>query len=63
MDKFNAPIDQWNTKEVTNMNRMFDGASSFNQLITMDTSQVTNMSFMFHNASGRIALTTGAAVE
>ena len=32
---FNAPIDQWNTSEVTNMSCMFDGASSFNQPITM----------------------------
>ena len=51
MEKFNAPIDQWNTKEVTNMSYMFAGASSFNQPITMDTSQVTDRSMMFQGAT------------
>ena len=51
MDKFNAPIDQWNTSEVTNMKGMFLRASSFNQPITMDTSKVTDMSHMFSGAS------------
>ena len=27
MKTFNAPIDQWNTSEVTNMRSMFNGAS------------------------------------
>ena len=51
MTKFNAPIDQWNTSQVINMYCMFDGASSFNQPITMDTSQVTSMFRMFAGAS------------
>ena len=44
---FNAPLDQWDTSKVINMKGMFFGASSFNQLITMDTSQVTEMSDKF----------------
>ena len=55
MDKFNAPIDQWNTSKVTNMKGMFAGVSwnvfIFNQLIKMDTSKVTDMSYMFCGAS------------
>ena len=51
MGKFNAPIDQWNTSEVTNMEAMFHRASSFNQPITMDTSKVTNMDRMFDGAT------------
>ena len=51
MEKFNAPIDQWNTSEVTNMFCMFSSASSFNQPITMDISQVTDMTYMFHGAT------------
>ena len=51
MKNFNAPIDQWNTSQVTNMGSMFAFASSFNQPITMDTSEVTNMRCMFMNAS------------
>jgi len=51
MKNFNAPIDQWNTSNVTTMFGMFGGASSFNQPITMDTSQVTNMGSMFCCAS------------
>ena len=51
MDKFNAPIDQWNTSQVTNMRCMFQGAKAFNQPIMMDTSKVTDMSSMFKDAS------------
>ena len=31
---FNNNISQWNTENVTNMNNMFDDASSFNQNIS-----------------------------
>jgi prepilin-type N-terminal cleavage/methylation domain-containing protein len=45
-------INHWDTRNVTDMSYMFDGASSFNQPISnFDTSNVTNMSRMFHGAS------------
>ena len=39
------------TSQVTDMNCMFCGASSFNQPITMDTSKVISMRYMFDGAS------------
>ena len=50
MDEFNAPIDQWNTSQVTNMSYMFLDASSFNQPIPWDTSKVYDMEDMFDGA-------------
>ena len=49
---FNAPINQWNTSQVTNMHAMFQFASWFNQPIDQwNTSNVTNMCSMFKGAS------------
>ena len=37
LDTFNAPIDQWDTSQVTNMNvPCFDGATTFNQPLTIE---------------------------
>ena len=45
-------INNWDVSNVTNMEEMFDEASSFNQPINKwDVSKVTNMSFMFAGAS------------
>ena len=45
-------MDGWDVSSVTDMSRMFDGASSFNQpLKTWDVSSVTNMICMFSEAS------------
>jgi len=45
-------IPTWDTSQVTTMERMFDGADSFNQDIgSWDTSQVTTMRFMFSGAT------------
>ena len=42
----------WDTSQVTRMDQMFHGASSFNQDIgSWDTSQVTRMDHMFRDAS------------
>jgi flagellin-like protein len=51
LDTYNA-TDEPDLSSVTNMRRMFDGASSFNQDISSwDTSTVTNMRRMFFGAS------------
>ena len=48
----NIKIDKWDTSNVTKMNYMFEGATSFNQpLSAWDTSNVTNMEGMFGNAT------------
>ena len=45
-------INNWDVSNVTNMEEMFDEASSFNQpLNKWDVSKVTNMSFMFAGAT------------
>ncbi len=50
--KFNQPLNSWNVSKVTNMNGMFEGASSFNQpLNSWNVSKVTNMNGMFAGAS------------
>ena len=47
----NATINDWNTENVQNMQRMFDHASVFNQPIgNWNTQSVTNMSSMFSAA-------------
>ena len=43
--------DVANTVNVTDMSRMFQGASSFNSLLSFDTSSVTNMTSMFQSAT------------
>jgi surface protein len=44
------PIGSWDVSKVTNMSRLFHGASRFNQDISgWDVSNVTNMSEMFVN--------------
>ena len=48
---FNAPIDRWDTSNVTSMRYMFSGASAFNQALAFDTSQVEDMMYMFRDAS------------
>ena len=60
---FNEDVGYWDTSNVTNMSRMFDGAEFFNQDISSwDTSSVTDMELMF---SGRVigsSLTTLGAI-
>ncbi len=47
-----STIGSWNTGAVTNMSRVFQDASAFNQNIgSWNTGAVTNMSFMFQSAS------------
>ena len=42
----------WNVHNVTDMNRMFNEATSFNQpLNNWDVSNVTDMHYMFENAT------------
>ena len=51
---FNGSLNGWgaSTTNITNMHRLFDGATSFNQpLDNWDVSSVTNMSQMFEEAS------------
>jgi len=49
--KFNQPLDSWNTYTVTNMSEMFSNCTDFNKNISnWDTSNVTNMACMFKNA-------------
>ena len=50
--KYGGHISNWDVSQVTNMEHMFNGASSFNQdLSNWDVSQVTNMEHMFNGAS------------
>ena len=45
------PIEYWDVSNVTNMENLFYGATSFNQDISRwDVSNVTNMSYMFSEA-------------
>ena len=47
----NPKISYWDVSKVTNMDREFDHAYSFNQDISSwDVSSVTNMNHMFYNA-------------
>ncbi|CAH7139118.1 exported hypothetical protein [Vibrio chagasii] len=49
---FNADISDWDTRQVTDMSKMFFYAEAFNQPIgNWDTAQVTNMANMFRKAS------------
>ena len=46
--KFNQPIGNWNTSNVTTMQSMFHWAPKFDQPIgNWNTSKVTNMRYMF----------------
>ena len=46
-----GPIGSWNVSAVTDMHRMFSGATSFDQdLSSWDVSAVTDMGWMFENA-------------
>lgn len=48
---FNYDISGWDTSNVTNMEKMFFGATSFNiDISEWDTSKVTNMNRMFEDA-------------
>eukprot|EP00971_Amphidinium_carterae_P014608 288555-Amphidinium_carterae.1 len=45
-------IGTWDTSNIEDMNRLFDGASTFNADISnWDTSQVVDMAFMFFGAT------------
>ena len=47
----NQPIDNWDTRSLTNMNNIFGSAQSFNQSIgNWDVGRVNNMEGMFHGA-------------
>jgi surface protein len=49
---FNGDITYWDTSRVTNMARMFDGATQFNQAIgPWNTANVTSMTRMFAGAT------------
>ena len=49
---YNPSINNWGTADVTNMDGMFSGASSFNQPIgNWNTGSVTSMVVMFSNAT------------
>jgi surface protein len=49
---FNEDISRWDTSNVTNMNSVFQGATSFNQNISIwDTTKVMDMSYMFSGAT------------
>jgi surface protein len=49
---FNQPIGDWDTSQVTAMDRMFLRATAFNQFIgNWDTSKVTNFNDMFNGAT------------
>ena len=50
--RFDQPIGKWNTAKVTNMNRMFYTALSFNQALCWDTNNVTNLSDVFYESLG-----------
>ena len=48
---FNQPIGNWDVSNVTDMSRMFHGATSFNQDISKwDVSKVTNVELIFMGA-------------
>ena len=54
VDKY-GEINNWDVCNVTDMYKMFEEATSFNQpLNKWDVSKVTNMSFMFYNARSLI---------
>ena len=65
--KLGASISTWDTSKVTNMDKAFENATSFNgDISSWDTSGVTSMSFMFFNASsfdGDILEWSGSATE
>ena len=47
-EKFNKPLNRWNTSKVNNMEYLFCKAKEFNQPInSWDTSKVTNMMSIF----------------
>ena len=47
-----GPMELWNTRNITDMSFLFEGAKSFNEPIgSWDTSNVKNMSYMFAAAT------------
>jgi surface protein len=48
---FNQNLNNWDTRNITNMEGMFSYAISFNQPITWNTDKVTNMELMFYTTT------------
>ena len=50
-NRFNEPLDRWDTSNVTTMEGTFFGCPYFDQPLSWDTSRVTNMSSMFYGCT------------
>jgi surface protein len=48
---FNSNINNWDTKNITDMSEMFFGASSFNQQVLFDLTNATDLTSMFQGAT------------
>jgi surface protein len=60
---FNSPnVSQWDTRNVTSMRYLFNGAKSFNRVLTWYVDSLLNMDFMFYNSiySNYVTFTTTA---
>ena len=53
-EKFNKPINKWNTKNVTNMSGMFHGSTSFSQKIAVAAQRpfITGVLLIGYNGNG-----------